>query len=201
MSRTKNPTGQTSKRKKDGRQAKTRLGRADWIAGALRAMVAKGISAVTIDVVAAELEVTRGSFYHHFVDREDLLRAMLEYWLDRWTTQIREASRNRELDGTDALTNLSDLIRQREAAHLDAFVRSWAARDQMAFEYVKKADIIRIDYIRSLFEDLGFKGRELEVRSRLFYFYEAFEPMMATEPKVGKKDALAKEMLKLLSNR
>ena len=96
---------------------------------------------------------------------------------------------------------LDKLIRKEKAAHMDAVVRTWAHRDPLPAEYTKKADKIRMDYIRSLFEELGFKGQELEARSRLFYFYEAFEPMMTIKPKVGTVDELAVMMLKILTDR
>ncbi|MEY0604429.1 TetR/AcrR family transcriptional regulator, partial [Providencia huaxiensis] len=38
--------------------------------------------------VARKLDVTRGSFYHHFNDREDFIRSMLSCWVVEYTDKI-----------------------------------------------------------------------------------------------------------------
>ena len=58
----------------------SRLSAQDWVAAALSALTRGGVSAVRIDVLARELEITRGSFYWHFKDRDALLTAVLEEW-------------------------------------------------------------------------------------------------------------------------
>jgi AcrR family transcriptional regulator len=49
-----------------------------WIAAATDLLVDKGIDAVRVDPLARQLEVTRGSFYWHFKDRESLLVSVLK---------------------------------------------------------------------------------------------------------------------------
>ena len=65
------------------------LDRDDWVKAAWDVFVSGGISAVTIKSVAETLDVTRGSFYHHFLDRADLLRELLRYWERECTIRIR----------------------------------------------------------------------------------------------------------------
>ena len=52
-----------------------------WVDAATEQLMDHGIDQVRVDVLARKLEVTRGSFYWHFADREDLLRAVLRAWL------------------------------------------------------------------------------------------------------------------------
>ncbi len=59
--------------------AKT-LSRRNWIDFALQKLTNEGIDKVSIAVLARELSVTKGSFYWHFKNREDLLQAMPERW-------------------------------------------------------------------------------------------------------------------------
>ena len=51
------------------------LSASDWIEIALTTLVEDGIDAVQITALARRLDVTRGSFYWHFMNREDLLNA------------------------------------------------------------------------------------------------------------------------------
>ncbi|HWP06325.1 MAG TPA: TetR/AcrR family transcriptional regulator [Polyangiaceae bacterium] len=60
--------------------AKPRLSRTDWIHGAYEALGDRGISAITVDALAQRLGVTKGSFYWHFRDSEDLLGAVVAHW-------------------------------------------------------------------------------------------------------------------------
>jgi AcrR family transcriptional regulator len=58
----------------------TVLARRDWIDAGLELLVGKGVDHVKITRLADALGVTRGSFYWHFKDRDDLLSALVEDW-------------------------------------------------------------------------------------------------------------------------
>ncbi|GAB2967199.1 hypothetical protein GCM10027184_14950 [Saccharothrix stipae] len=55
---------------------------------ALRALARGGVAAVSVDGLAGELDITRGSFYWHFKDREALLVAAVEFWEQRATADL-----------------------------------------------------------------------------------------------------------------
>jgi AcrR family transcriptional regulator len=59
--------------------------RARWIDAALAAIETGGSDAVAVSPLARSLSVTKGSFYWHFADRRELLRAALGTWLTRHT--------------------------------------------------------------------------------------------------------------------
>jgi AcrR family transcriptional regulator len=50
-----------------------RLTRQDWIDAALEALETGGVPAVAVEPLASRLGVTKGSFYWHFKDRNELL--------------------------------------------------------------------------------------------------------------------------------
>jgi AcrR family transcriptional regulator len=57
-----------------------RLGRDDWIRGALDLLSSTGVEGVKIVPLAERLGVTSGSFYWHFKNRRELQDALLDYW-------------------------------------------------------------------------------------------------------------------------
>ena len=69
-----------AKESREGNGRRNSLGQDDWLNAALESLNEKGIDAVKVLPLSHKLGVTRGSFYWHFKDREDLLRQMLEYW-------------------------------------------------------------------------------------------------------------------------
>ena len=58
------------------------LDRAAWIQAALDTLADEGVTGVRVEVLAKRLHVTKGSFYWHFKDRQDLLSGILETWKD-----------------------------------------------------------------------------------------------------------------------
>jgi hypothetical protein len=80
-------------------------------------------------------------------------------------------------------------------------MRAWAERDAMAAEAVAKVYQMRLGYIREAFSELGFKGAELEMRTRLYVCYHSWEAAMFgndSEPKLGR---LQKLRIKLLTRK
>jgi AcrR family transcriptional regulator len=57
-----------------------RLSRDAWITGAIKALVEEGLEAIAVEPLARQLGVTKGSFYWHFENREELLHAVIERW-------------------------------------------------------------------------------------------------------------------------
>lgn len=57
-----------------------RLSRTDWTDAALVAMAEAGTAGVNIEQLARNLSTTKGSFYHHFENRQALLQAALTRW-------------------------------------------------------------------------------------------------------------------------
>ena len=121
---------------------------------ALELLQDEGINSVTVDALATKLSITRGSFYHHFKDREDLSKEMLDYWKQKWTIEIRNDVTALDMDGVQSLTALGNLIKHRKAAGYDTAIRAWAVHDDFAQEVLKEADGIRLEFIRSQFEKI-----------------------------------------------
>ncbi|MCG6984142.1 MAG: TetR/AcrR family transcriptional regulator [Thiocapsa sp.] len=157
---------------------RSRLSRQDWIDAAIEQLVEAGIGAVSVEQLATRIGVTRGSFYHHFADREDLLRGMLDYWSQRWSYSIREQIAALGLDPGTTLLALMRAIRSQGASDYDAAFRAWALHDPLAQVVVEQVDEARLAFIRSRFEGLGFTGLELENRARLYLYYEVARPAM-----------------------
>ena len=174
------------------------LARIDWLNAAIQTLHEAGIAAVSIVQLANILRVTRGSFYHHFTDRDDLLRAMLNHWEKTWTVDIREEVRSLELPPGEKLRALVQSIRKNKAADYDAPFRAWALHDPFARSTLEAVDTFRLDYIRSLFEAAGFAGIDAENRARLLLYYEMSDPTFFATRDPEIEDRLTEERLGLL---
>jgi AcrR family transcriptional regulator len=56
------------------------LAASDWVRAAMDAIVEGGVAAVAVEPLAVRLGTTKGSFYHHFENRDALISAALEEW-------------------------------------------------------------------------------------------------------------------------
>jgi AcrR family transcriptional regulator len=178
---------------------KPRLSRQDWIDAAIQLLVEAGIGAVSVDRLAASLGITRGSFYHHFADREDLLRAMLDFWAERWSYAVRKQIEALGLDPGTTLFALMKAIRNNRAADYDAPIRAWALHDPVARAVVEQVDQARLDFVRSQFEALGFSGLDAENRARLYLHYEMAAPAMFAGPSAEQDEELLKARHRFLT--
>ena len=75
----------------DDPSAEPRKSRGDWIDVAQDSLVEEGIDAVRITRLAEDLGVTRGSFYWHFKDRDELLTCLIERWERKNTAAVLNA--------------------------------------------------------------------------------------------------------------
>ena len=58
-----------------GPRQRRRLSRDDWVAEATEVLASHGLSAVAVEPLAERLGVTKGSFYAHFANRDELVAA------------------------------------------------------------------------------------------------------------------------------
>lgn len=65
-----------------------RLDRSVWAQAALQAMREGGLAAVVVETLAERLGTTKGSFYWHFKDRDELVVTALELWEQQMTEAV-----------------------------------------------------------------------------------------------------------------
>ncbi|MBX3643069.1 MAG: TetR/AcrR family transcriptional regulator [Rubrivivax sp.] len=154
-----------------------------WIDAATEVLVHQGIDSVRVDVLAQQLQVTRGSFYWHFRDREDLLRRVLQAWREQTTVQLTLRLERAHVDPREQLRDVISLpIRGRaaqRAARIELAIRAWARRDTMARQAVDEADGARLAYISQVFSSLGFGLAEARWRAFATYAYVVAESQIA----------------------
>jgi AcrR family transcriptional regulator len=173
-----------------------------WVAAATELLVDNGIDAVRVDVVAKILKVTRGSFYWHFKDRDDLLRSLLERWRKATTEQIIERFESHHGQPVDLLRELISLpFRGRSAARaarIELAIRAWARRDSVARQAVDEVDSRRLSYIAQCFSALGFAFAEARQRAFLLYSYEVAESILSNQGNATQKRERSELVEKLL---
>jgi AcrR family transcriptional regulator len=160
------------------------LQRFDWLQRALELFVAEGIEALRITRLADDLNVTRGSFYWHFANREELIDALVSFWKDKNTPTITRTA--------EAAASLEDgILRFFETCvdtaqfdpRLDLALREWARRSAPIRELVDFEDRARIDALRDFYSRFGYPAPDALIRARVLYYSQiGFYALEVSEP-------------------
>ncbi len=161
--------------------------RESWVIAAFNALYREGIENVRVERIAIELGVTKGSFYWHFKNREDLLDALIDYWEKEMTQTVLDAAAVFHGSPEERLVNTFREIIGKERTKYDPAVRTWARTDTRIRKVVERVDQIRLTFLHGLFKDIGFSEQEAEVRARLMYYYVMGESMVTIQEPLDKR--------------
>lgn len=122
-----------------------------WLKEGLKVLAELGNGGLTIEELTKRLNVTKGSFYHHFKNRRTFSHELLTYWEGEMTTEIIQISKKGTTfeDRNKRLFNASNQIRNYE---LEVAIRAWALRDEMVREFQERVDKLRISYLKELYQ-------------------------------------------------
>lgn len=142
------------------------LQRGDWVRAGFARLAADGIDAVRVEVLARDLHVSKGSFYWHFRDRDELAGAMLEQWDEdeaAWLVEAAAEERSAAARWAELVKHLTDEGHSR----FEAALRDWARREERAGERARSIERKRRGYIAAVLQDVGFTARAAEAWSEL----------------------------------
>ena len=144
------------------------LDRREWIAGAIDVLADEGVAGMCVEALAKRFGVTKGSFYWHFKDRQDLVGAVLSAWKDE---RIAEADRDAPTaDEGERLRKIIDAYGgDRQEIAIELAVRDWARRDAQAAAVVEAVDRHRLEKMSRRLVAIGFADDEARCRSHLLY--------------------------------
>lgn len=145
-----------------------------WIEAAFRALTIGGPQAIRVEAIARELKVSKGSFYWHFQNVDDLKVQMLQRWQDEATQDIIETLESNDVPASDKLRQLVEVAtgdgNSRYGGVLaEAAIRDWARCDARTAIAVKVVDAQRLNYLDSLFEQCGVKSAAIRTNSAILY--------------------------------
>ena len=167
------------------------VSKAQWLETALIFLSDHSISEITIEGLAKELGIAKSGFYWHFKSRGELIDALLDYWVHEITEVITNNVEINSLEPKARLLKCAEMIHGIDLTRYEIGIRQFSLRDETALRAVKKANNLRMDFIRKAFEELGFSGDDLEMRTMLFACYHTWETSMF--PGVSRK--LRKELI------
>ncbi len=180
------------------KKSNTRLKKADWLEKALEVLERDGIDEVKIERLARELAVSRSGFYWHFENRQDLIRAMIEYWEEEFTSVVTSNRKIINSAPRERLYITMKMILEHDLARFELPMRSSAEKDAVAMDLVNRVYQQRLDFLRSTFSEMGFEREDLEMRIHLLLCYLSWERVTFMNLSKAKRSIWLKLIFELL---
>ncbi|MEV5501188.1 TetR/AcrR family transcriptional regulator [Nonomuraea fuscirosea] len=173
----------------------TRLSARDWALAALKAIAAGGLAAVAVEPLARTLGVTKGSFYAHYRNRNELITAALEEWA-RGHGEAGLAAFAEIADPAQRLRELLTVVVQSvqplaPSVHLSLLGDRNDPRVKDAVRHVNQA---RLDLLARTYRELGLPPGRAASRARVAYAaILGLSHLAQTDPDAHDAAALADE--------
>ena len=155
---------------RESTRPKARLGRDDWIRAALDAIAAGGLAAVAVEPLARSLGVTKGSFYAHFSNRDELIEAALEAWEHSHAEEQVEQFRaiDDPAERLAAVLRVATEFSQSGAPSVHGRLMG-ELEDPRVRSAVSRVNAARLDRLSETYRELGLTERTARDRARIAY--------------------------------
>ncbi|HTZ75910.1 MAG TPA: TetR/AcrR family transcriptional regulator [Candidatus Aquilonibacter sp.] len=129
----------------------------------------EGIESVRVEVLARRLGVSKGSFYWHFRDRDELLMQMLDRW-ERSESEWLAAEESNESEKPAPAARWARFVERTvepERIREEIGVRAWARRDERVATRVVGVETRKVHVIAGVLGEIGFAAEAAESLSEL----------------------------------
>ena len=180
-------------------KAPRRLTRDQWLSQALEVLAQEGSPALSLNNLIGQFHVTKGSFYWHFKSQADFEVALIDHWHESHTLVV--ARKIDELDGGPEaqLRSLMKMVIAEQHVLYDGAMTALAVQNPDLRPKIQASYDFRIAYIRKCFSAMGFRGKDLSTRSRMFVAFMTSEPLVNAGLSIKQRVAQISANLSLLT--
>ena len=147
-----------------------RLNKAAWFKQGFNILKTSGAADLTIENLTKKLNKTKGSFYHHFKNRDDYFEKLLEFWEKKQTFNIIEIKKQKKTFNGINETLLA-LSKRNMDPDIEVAIRAWALRDPLARTFQERIDSQRMGFLRAMFSLMTDDPSQAEMMSLIRYCF------------------------------
>jgi len=140
----------------------------DWEQAALELIADKGLSGLAVEPLARRLGITKGSFYWHFPNRDELLEAALQRWESQDQANLQRALSVDQQPAERLATFVWATTRQTLTHRIYAALCA-APEDRRVQPVLERVSRRRMTYLANAFAELGLDATTADQRARLVY--------------------------------
>lgn len=143
------------------------LSQKDWMEAGQQILLEEGISGMRLTKLVKRLNISTGSFYHHFEDMDDYLGKLAQYYSSDQVRHLAEAVSEEIDDPVEQLKTLAQRSVEQGLFQLDIAMRIWGSSDPRAAQASRDGEEVILSFISNAFERIGFERREAELRAMI----------------------------------
>jgi AcrR family transcriptional regulator len=132
--------------------------RSEWLEAGLASLADDGPNGLRIDRLCRRLNVSKGSFHHHFAGAGDFKQALLAAYETRVVEALDKAiEQTTALTPKDALAGLTGAITNRDGFYrpdLEVAMRAWAFSDAGVRAVQERIDERRLESLRGIWSQI-----------------------------------------------
>lgn len=152
-----------------------RVTREEWLAKGLELFATSGADGLRVEKLAKALDIAKSGFYCHFEGKDDLLNQILDHWARTYTEVITGDRELLSLPPRDRLLLAMQRVFEHNLAEFDSAIDIWSRDDARVARKRKQVMDVRLQFFRDAFQELGFRGDELEMRTRVSAVFQMGE--------------------------
>jgi AcrR family transcriptional regulator len=147
-----------------------KLNKVAWFEQGFNILKTFGAADLTIENLTNKLNKTKGSFYHHFKNRDDYFEKLLGFWEKKQTFDIDEI-RKQEKSFEGINSTLLKLSKKNMDPDIEVAIRAWALRDPLARSFQERIDNQRLGFLRAMFSLMTDDPEQVEMISLIRYCF------------------------------
>jgi AcrR family transcriptional regulator len=129
------------------------VNRQDWINAGINQLRSEGPAAISGEKLARRLDVTRGSFYHHFRNMDEFVEQVMDEWESTHTRTLLVKAHDLAKDPAAEMAFLLEAAWNADV-DLEIAVRQWAFSHEGVRQRVEKVDATRLTHLTQLYGQL-----------------------------------------------
>jgi AcrR family transcriptional regulator len=143
------------------------LTREAWLQAGQALLRDEGLRALRLKRLTEALDISTGSFYHHFKDFDAFLGQLADYFSGEQLTGNLARIRAASADPSERIRIASELAVAGELPRLALAMRAWARSDPRARASVRRLDQALLAFFTECLKGLGFEGPDAVTRAFL----------------------------------
>lgn len=120
-----------------------------WLEEGFKILEDTGPGALTIDNLVIKTGKTKGSFYHHFKNRNEYIKALMIHYETKGTVDIFQEV-DKETEEAAQVKKLTELVFQ-ISSRLELVIRAWALYDPVVKAFQDRIDLRRLELLKNIY--------------------------------------------------
>lgn len=148
----------------------TKVREFDWIEAGIQMLIQYGFSGLSINYLAKFLNVTKGSFYHHFKNQAQFQDKLMTYWEEKNTQQLMDMGKI-HAEGKISTKELFNLMSEQSVknASVELAIRTWARKDDRMKRFLERFDHRRLAIVMDMMVRITGREGESDILAYMLY--------------------------------